>query len=63
MTWQEIKLIVEIADSALGQFGSRSWLASEEDYYTEVLDRYNKAKMALENTEFDFGHSVLDYEL
>lgn len=44
MTWRDIKLIVEIADKSLGQFGSRSWLMSEEAYYKEVLKRYNEIK-------------------
>ena len=44
LTWEDVKKIAEIADKALGQFGSRSWLASEEAYYTEVLRRFKEEK-------------------
>lgn len=44
LTWQDIKRIVNIADDMLGDkvFGEKRVL--EDEYYKEVLKRYNEKK-------------------
>lgn len=47
LTWEDVKLIVNIADEMLRTAPPRmqpNWLGSEEAYYTEVLNRYKEAK-------------------
>ena len=45
LTWQDMKLIVNIADDLVGEFReSHGIIVSEEDYYKAVLLAYRKTK-------------------
>ena len=46
LTWQDIKTIVEIADSLVTEDPNDhpAWLETEEGYYEAVLEEFNKTR-------------------
>lgn len=44
LSWRDVQRIVKIADQMVDEYKARL-LTSDEDYYTEILNRYNKQRL------------------